>query len=258
MSRRRWSKFWWQDYEQDAALRLCSLAAQGLWMRLLCLMHEAEPYGHLCLNGQPLQPRQLAVMTGVAARQVVRLMAELGQAGVYSTSAEGCVFSRRLVRDQIASEQGTAWGRTGGSPGLKRSAGQARGLPPLHIPQEAEAEAETDSPFTTFGPEGDAREHLFIKGVAIVQRMTGRPERAVRVLVGRWLKVLHDDAATLSSVLCECSRFRPAEPVAWIEGALRRRLESTVYQGAARSVTGRQPHAVRMDAWRNVPDMEGI
>nr|WP_249023626.1 winged helix-turn-helix domain-containing protein [Acetobacter ascendens] len=107
-TRRRWSKFWWQDHERDPALRLCSLAAQGLWMRLLCLMHEAEPYGHLCVNGKPLHPRQIAQMVGVSPQQVRRYMAELQDAGVYATTAEGVPYSRRLVRDRAASDAGAA------------------------------------------------------------------------------------------------------------------------------------------------------
>jgi hypothetical protein len=37
MSGTRWSKFYWSDWDGDMRLRLCSLAAQGLWMQMLCI-----------------------------------------------------------------------------------------------------------------------------------------------------------------------------------------------------------------------------
>ncbi|OUI98909.1 winged helix-turn-helix domain-containing protein [Acetobacter cibinongensis] len=252
MSKRRWSKFWWQDHEQDAALRLCSLAAQGLWVRLLCLMHEAEPYGHLCLNGQALSARQIGLMVGVSDRQVVRLVQELRQANVFSTTPSGCIFSRRLVRDRAASDQGAAWGRTGGNPSLHTSqlagptvAGQ--GLTPPPSPQEAEAEAELS--LTPFGQTMDARTVLFRQGLAFLQAATGRPERSARVLLGKWLKMLHDDAATLCAVLAECEAFRPAEPVSWVEAALRKRLAAP---------PASTPPPDKLAAWHAIPDLEGV
>jgi len=49
-----WMKFYPRDWRGDQALRAVSIAARGLWMECLCIMHEAKPYGHLVLNGQPV------------------------------------------------------------------------------------------------------------------------------------------------------------------------------------------------------------
>ena len=49
-----WTKFFWQDWAADPALRMCSFAAQGLWMRVLCLAAEADPIGYVVVNGKPL------------------------------------------------------------------------------------------------------------------------------------------------------------------------------------------------------------
>jgi len=46
-----WMKFYPADWRSDPMLRLCSLAARGLWAEMICLMHEAEPYGSLLVNG---------------------------------------------------------------------------------------------------------------------------------------------------------------------------------------------------------------
>lgn len=279
MSKRRWSKFWWQDYERDPALRLCSLAAQGLWMRLLCLMHEAEPYGHLCVNHRPLHLRQLAQMLGVAERQVQRLMTELREAGVYSTTPEGLIFCRRLLRDKAASDLGAQWGRTGGNPRLKPATAPPASRPenaePPHIQpgagevltstapsalklQEAEAEAEAESSLTAFGPDSDARTHLFKAGLLFLKRVTGRPDRSARALLGKWLKMLSDDAATLLAVLAECRAFNPAEPVSWVEATIRHRLAADQPTQTATASHPASPHATRMAAWAAVPDLEGV
>lgn len=115
----RWSKFWWQDYERDPALRACSLASQGLWMRMLCFMHEAEPYGHLLINGRAPDAKRLAAMIGKSEREIKAALEELDDAGVFSRTDNDVIFSRRLVRDKAASDMGRANGLNGGNPALK-------------------------------------------------------------------------------------------------------------------------------------------
>jgi hypothetical protein len=110
---RRWSKFWWQDYERDPALRACSLSAQGLWMRMLCFMHDGEPYGHLVVNGRVPDTKRLAAMIGKAEREVGICLAELDEAGVFSRTADGTIYSRRLVRDKAISDEATEHGSKG-------------------------------------------------------------------------------------------------------------------------------------------------
>lgn len=228
-------------------------------MRLLCCMHEAEPYGYLCLNGQPVPPRQLSLMVGVPERQLVRLMAELGRANVFSIAPDGCVFSRRLVRDKMQSDQGAAWGRTGGNPKLYGQpmaaysvAEQALTPPHIHQEAEAEAEAEKEKTLTPLAPNlPDARTNLFKQGLVFLQTATGRPERSTRALLGKWLKMLHDDAATLNSILTECATFRPAEPVSWLEATVRKRVAEPQRPLAA-------PQSAFASAWHNVPDVEGV
>jgi hypothetical protein len=53
MSKLRWAKWFWADWSNDTALNLCSLAAQGLWMRLLCIAAQGEPYGCVTIKGRP-------------------------------------------------------------------------------------------------------------------------------------------------------------------------------------------------------------
>ena len=150
MTEYRWSKFWWSDYESDDALRLVSLAAQGMWMRMLCAMHRGQPYGHLAINSTAPSARQISIMLSATEKEVAKLLPELEKAGVFSRTDEGVIYSRRLVRDKAASAEAIANGKRGGNPALKPKSGG--GLtppdnpdPPSTLILEAEADREAES-----------------------------------------------------------------------------------------------------------------
>lgn len=118
MTAKPWSKFYWPDW-RDPRLRMCSLAARGLWMDMLSLMHEGVPYGHLLINGVAPSARQLASLVGAAEREVIALLAMLDEAGVFSKTDNGTIYSRRMVRDAERSSRDKANGSMGGNPQLK-------------------------------------------------------------------------------------------------------------------------------------------
>ena len=93
-------QFYPADWRKDAALQSCSMSAQGLWMNLLCVMHECDPYGHLSVNEKPMNTVQIARLVGMAQKDCEKLLIELAEAGVSATSEVGFVFSRRMVRDE--------------------------------------------------------------------------------------------------------------------------------------------------------------
>lgn len=95
-------QFYPGDWLRDAALRMCSSAARGLWIDMISFMHQAQPYGHLTFNGRPVDAGQLAKMVGEAPKDVARWMNELSAAGVYSTDENGAIYSRKMVRDELA------------------------------------------------------------------------------------------------------------------------------------------------------------
>jgi hypothetical protein len=97
----RWGKFYWSDWADDPALALCSLAAQGLWMRLLCIAAQGTPYGHVTVNGKPPSMSDLAKLVRPRPRTtfVERLIAELERNGVVERAACGCLVSRRMEHD---------------------------------------------------------------------------------------------------------------------------------------------------------------
>lgn len=113
-----WLKFYPTDWRADPALRMCSMAARGLWLEMLCVMHEAEPYGSLRVNGKPVTDRQLAGLIGIPSDQTLELLAELQDAGVFSRDEDGAVISRRMQRDKAKAETDKANGKRGGNPNL--------------------------------------------------------------------------------------------------------------------------------------------
>lgn len=104
---RPWMKFYPRDWRGDQALRAVSLTARGLWIECLCLMHEAEPRGHLLLNGKKVAVDTLARMVGASSDEVSAAMLELQSAGVFTLAKNGVVTSRRMIQDEKAAKEGS-------------------------------------------------------------------------------------------------------------------------------------------------------
>lgn len=118
LTKQPWIKFYPSDWRADPALRVCSLAARGLWFEMLCLMHEAQPYGYLVVNGRPVTDRQLASLVGCDLGEISGLLDELRSAGVFDEEG-GIIVSRRMVRDQAKALRDQDNGKNGGNPHLK-------------------------------------------------------------------------------------------------------------------------------------------
>lgn len=101
-----WLKFYPRDWRGDQALRAVSIAARGLWMECLCIMHTGTPYGHLTLNGRPVDIPTLARMVGIDSSEAQTLMDELIAAGVCKVKRGGVMFSKRMVKDASRAEKG--------------------------------------------------------------------------------------------------------------------------------------------------------
>eukprot|EP01037_Dinobryon_pediforme_P020154 gene20154-20704_t len=145
---RPWMKFYPRDWRGDQALRVVSLAARGVWMECLCIMHEAKPYGHLLINGKPIGDDALARMVGAPADQVSAYMAELREAGVLSVTRNGVVFSRRMIKDDAAARKGAKavakrWEQASANKGKPKSPNREPIQEPItHIPEAREQKKE--------------------------------------------------------------------------------------------------------------------
>lgn len=111
-------QFYPSDWLRDTALRSCSTGARGLWMDMICFMHEGEPYGHLKVKDKVILTSNLSRMVGETLEVVEGWLLELFQAGVYDTTENSVIFSKRMVRDENLRQQRAAGGIKGGNPAL--------------------------------------------------------------------------------------------------------------------------------------------
>lgn len=150
MSGTVWSKFYWADWESDPKLRLCSAAAQGLWMRMLCICAEAN--GYLTIAKRPLSSKDLAAITGWPEHDVLGWLDELERWGVYSLDAKGRIYSRRMIKDVKRVKLARENGKNGGNPRLGNHSGsgardKGQPTPPLRPrSQKPEARASVEAP----------------------------------------------------------------------------------------------------------------
>lgn len=128
-------KKWWWKFEPDKwlgdeALMSCSLAAQGLWIKMLCRMSKSARIGYLTVGGKKPTNEQLSNMLGHSFAELEPLLTELQEAGVFSVSDDQIIFSRKMVRDHAKSIRCSDAGKKGGNPTLK---GRLKGRlkPPL-------------------------------------------------------------------------------------------------------------------------------
>lgn len=254
-----WMKFYPQDWRADERLRLCSLAARGLWVEMMAIMHRADPYGYLLIGGISPNPAQLATQVGADVGSVEAAYAELQAAGVFSRDEAGVVFSRRMIRDWQKAETARQNGRTGGNPALKGTirAGEDKqsDMPsdkPLDNPtdkrglkaQRPEARGQSSVPDGTGAAAPiDPKKVMFDAGVALLTS-TGTSQRQARALIAKWQKE-RGDAWTREAIAAAAGK---TDPVAWIEARAR--------NGAATEDDAEAVRRATIDRYRRM-DMPG-
>jgi hypothetical protein len=118
MPKRPSFQFYPSDWLRDTALRSCSTGARGLWIDMICFMHEGNPYGHLKVGDKVIHPVNLARMVGETLEVVEGWLKELHHAGVYDIADDGAICSRRMIRDENLRQIRALGGKLGGNPAL--------------------------------------------------------------------------------------------------------------------------------------------
>lgn len=113
----------WDDLDTDIGLKLCSLAAQGLWLRMLCIAARSDPQGYVAVDGVPCTPDDLAALVGQEVGKIIPLLEELGSRKVYSKTTDGVMYNRRMVRDTKRSETNRILGSKGGQSTYRNKTG---------------------------------------------------------------------------------------------------------------------------------------
>src|SRR3954464_2625912 len=78
---------------------MCSIGAQGLWLRMKFLMHESPRYGYLCtVDGQKaLSNEFVARRCDTASVEFESLLDELHTAGLWVRSTNGIIYDPEMV-----------------------------------------------------------------------------------------------------------------------------------------------------------------
>lgn len=250
-----WTKFSFKDYEADIHLRLCSLAAQGLWMRMLCIMNAGTPYGYLSLGGQKISEEQLSRLAGCSFDDVKILIKELENKGIFSRDQDGAIYNRRMVRDQQISKARAKAGAAGGrrktqttppqepknEPGIsadpddfaKQNAKQNDEQKPNTKSKSLEVREESISKTTSLSAEDQKkadeealealRKQVWEDGKKLVSNLSGKPDREAGKLIGAMVRDLGQDLAGALAIIREADRIKPMDVVSWLQAAVRAR-----------------------------------
>lgn len=128
-------QFYPDDWLSETGLRLCSLAARGLWMDCLCIAFNSPERGVLRKqNGSKVESKELAKMVGASLAETEALLAELSASGVASKTQDGAIYNRRMVRDEHIRQVRSEAGSMGGRPSKQKAKPKAEKTPPSPSP----------------------------------------------------------------------------------------------------------------------------
>jgi len=92
-------QWYWDDWFSAFDVRLCSLAARGLWIDMLGIMFKAEIRGTLTVNGKQINGKHLAKIIGAADNDIKSLLSELEEQDVFSRLPDGTIYCRRMFKE---------------------------------------------------------------------------------------------------------------------------------------------------------------
>ena len=111
-------QFYTGDWLKDEGVNLSSLAAQGLWINMLCYMNASPVRGTLAkANGEAMTVEDLAHLVRIPVKECQALLDELIRNNVPSIDLNGetpMYTSRRMLADEHVRQRCAEGGRKGG------------------------------------------------------------------------------------------------------------------------------------------------
>lgn len=232
-------QFYPGDWRKDVELRSCSVAARGLWIDLLCIAHECEPYGHLVLNAKPMTAAKIAgQIGGITPAQTQRLIDELLDNGVARQLEDGTIYSKRMVEDERIRNARAEGGKAGAEHGAKGAEhGKKGGRPPSdkggsETPLTGEQKPPPSSSSSSSAslipsvPDGTGavappptdRDAVFANGVTLLTA-AGISDKNARSFLAMQCKQ-HGETA-VRQALERCAVEQPIQPVPWLQALLK-------------------------------------
>lgn len=100
------------DWMKDPAVSLCEPSTRGIWIDLLCAMHEAGREGKLC--GTTEQLARMARCTPAQLSSALTDLSDNGAASIESRNGKTVVTNFRMVREYRISQERAKAGKKGG------------------------------------------------------------------------------------------------------------------------------------------------
>jgi len=98
-------QWYWDDWFSAFDVRLCSLAARGLWIDMLGIMYKAQIRGTLTINGRQPGSKRLAKLTGDTIANINKYLKELEDNEVFSRLEDNTIICRRMFRKSGRQDQ---------------------------------------------------------------------------------------------------------------------------------------------------------
>lgn len=110
-----------QDYLTDEKLNNCSAATQGIYIKILCVLHKQDEYGCILFKQNPKQKLskveyfayKLSKQLTFELNEIREALEELLEENVLSVDDEK-LYQRRMVKDNKISEARSKAGKSGG------------------------------------------------------------------------------------------------------------------------------------------------
>src|SRR5262245_12673472 len=94
-------QFYPGDWLKDPGVQSLSYHDRGVWLEILCFMHESCDRGKLLLNGAPISDDALARLLGLDKQVLTNTITSLLTSGVASRDEKtGAIMNRRMVGDE--------------------------------------------------------------------------------------------------------------------------------------------------------------
>lgn len=110
-----------KDYLTDEKLSMCSWSTQGVYIKLLCLLHKSDPYGTILLKQNDKQDTNFALSFAIKIAKLLPIEIDTLTTALEELIREGCLtiqddvlFQKRMVRDNEISIERAKSGRKGG------------------------------------------------------------------------------------------------------------------------------------------------
>jgi hypothetical protein len=203
---------WWRAYDEavdDPKLQQLRPELFKAWFNICCVTSQNR--------GKLPSLSSVAFKLRVKLEKARAIVAELAAAGLIDDDGTGNLaphnWSTRQYESDVSTERVKRFRERSGNVSSAVSA-----TPPDSETEQIQKQNEVSDPN---GSARDVRADLFNKGLKSLAAMTGKTPDSCRSLLGKWLKSVNDEAIHVLGAIEDAERNRVADPVAWINRALR-------------------------------------